>query len=253
MGDICTCDLSLIGQRLTELREKSGLTQDVLSEKIGVSRQAVSQWENGVKEMGLHNAVALCKALDCDLLYLVYGDDSNGYKDRKKEIAGSVTGLSPKALNNLINMADIFQTTEKYKGFVPFSLDYDPLIKDIDPKYTFTELIENHAVDFTTILSGIADVIRNYKRLLTARDPQSVSDRVERGAQSELNKIVNRPPDFDENAFLNAARKLEQSRIHARIERADNAYKAVAFNFSRAILNLLEKIAVNYDEGIPFE
>lgn len=246
-------DLISIGNRITELREKAGLSQEKLSENIGVSRQAVVAWENGSKEIKLQYLDALCNVFDCDLLYLVYGDDSNGYKDRKKEIAGSVTGLSPKALDNLINMADIFQTTEKCKGFVPFSLDYDPLIKDIDPKYTFTELIENHAVDFTTILSDIADVIRNYKRLLTARDPQSVSDRVERGAQSELNKIVNRPPDFDENAFLNAARKLEQSRIHASIERADNAYKTVAFNFSRAILNLLEKIAVNYDEGIPFE
>lgn len=33
---------------ILELRNKSGLSQDALAEKVFVTRQAVSRWENGV-------------------------------------------------------------------------------------------------------------------------------------------------------------------------------------------------------------
>ena len=35
-------------QNLLLLREKAGLSQEKLAEKLGVSRQAVSKWETGV-------------------------------------------------------------------------------------------------------------------------------------------------------------------------------------------------------------
>ena len=34
-----------IGKKIQELREKSALTQEMLAEKVGVSRQSVSKWE----------------------------------------------------------------------------------------------------------------------------------------------------------------------------------------------------------------
>src|SRR4051812_15281944 len=37
------------GKRLRELRERAGLTVAQLAEAAGVSRQAVSQWENGTR------------------------------------------------------------------------------------------------------------------------------------------------------------------------------------------------------------
>lgn len=38
----------VLGKRISELRKEKGLTQDELSEKLGVSPQAVSKWENGL-------------------------------------------------------------------------------------------------------------------------------------------------------------------------------------------------------------
>lgn len=37
-----------LGQRIAELRRARGLTQDELAEKMGVSAQAVSKWENDI-------------------------------------------------------------------------------------------------------------------------------------------------------------------------------------------------------------
>ena len=36
------------GEKLQRLRQRAGMSQDALAEKLGVSRQAVSKWENGV-------------------------------------------------------------------------------------------------------------------------------------------------------------------------------------------------------------
>lgn len=40
--------LKTIGERISALRKKTGITQDGLSEKLNVSPQAVSKWENDI-------------------------------------------------------------------------------------------------------------------------------------------------------------------------------------------------------------
>lgn len=39
-----------IGKTIQDLRKRKGLSQEELAEKIDVSRQAVSKWENGVSQ-----------------------------------------------------------------------------------------------------------------------------------------------------------------------------------------------------------
>lgn len=39
-----------IGERIAELRRKSGMTQEELASLLGISAQSVSKWETGVSQ-----------------------------------------------------------------------------------------------------------------------------------------------------------------------------------------------------------
>lgn len=56
---------------LKEAREAAGMTQEQLAEKIGVTRQAVGQYETGINRPSVDVAKAIGKELDFDwtLLY----------------------------------------------------------------------------------------------------------------------------------------------------------------------------------------
>ena len=60
--------------KLTALRKHSGLSQEALAEKIGVSRQAVSKWERGEASPDTENLLSLSK------IYSVSLDDLLGDK-----------------------------------------------------------------------------------------------------------------------------------------------------------------------------
>lgn len=64
-----------IGKRIKELRIESGLTQEALASKIGVSFQAVSKWENGRSQPDLGTLSLLSKTLNVSIDYLINGQD----------------------------------------------------------------------------------------------------------------------------------------------------------------------------------
>ena len=48
-------------EKLYELRRASGMSQEELAEKLGVSRQAVSKWESGATQPELSKLIELSK------------------------------------------------------------------------------------------------------------------------------------------------------------------------------------------------
>lgn len=50
-----------LGETLRELRTERNMTQEFVAESLGVSRQAVSKWENGSSEPSTSNLVATAK------------------------------------------------------------------------------------------------------------------------------------------------------------------------------------------------
>ncbi len=53
-----------LGEALKERRIKCNMTQEFVADTIGVSRQAVSKWENGTSDPSTANLLALAKLYD---------------------------------------------------------------------------------------------------------------------------------------------------------------------------------------------
>lgn len=62
-----------IGERITELRNEKQLSQGQLAELLGISRQAVSKWENDKASPDTLNLIRLADILDTEIEYLATG------------------------------------------------------------------------------------------------------------------------------------------------------------------------------------
>ena len=61
---VCACktkmeDMFMISMRIRELRKQAKLSQEMMAEKIGVSRQAITKWETGLGVPDIENLVAI--------------------------------------------------------------------------------------------------------------------------------------------------------------------------------------------------
>ena len=59
------------GENLKTLRKNAKLSQEVLADKVGVTRQAVSRWEVGDAYPEMSNIVALCSIFKCNINDLI--------------------------------------------------------------------------------------------------------------------------------------------------------------------------------------
>lgn len=62
-----------IGERIAQLRKKKSLSQGQLADMLGVSRQAVSKWENDQTSPDTMNLIRMADALDTEIEYLATG------------------------------------------------------------------------------------------------------------------------------------------------------------------------------------
>lgn len=93
-----------IGNKIIELRKKKNLTQEKLSEKIGVSRQTLSSWESNITSPNLEQSVLMSKELKISLDELVDDDLDIVVKDNSKN----------SILNNLVGKSCILELDDYY-------------------------------------------------------------------------------------------------------------------------------------------
>ena len=65
-----------MNERLAELRAAAKLTQNAVAKTVGVSRAAVTQWENGLTKPKGEYIHALAKLYGCTTGYILHGEDS---------------------------------------------------------------------------------------------------------------------------------------------------------------------------------
>ena len=74
------------GDNLRNLRKSKKLSQEELSERVGVSRQSVSKWESGVAYPEMNNILILCKIFNCKINDLLSEkiEDFNSFDEEVK-------------------------------------------------------------------------------------------------------------------------------------------------------------------------
>lgn len=78
-------DQKKIGTFLKELRKEKGLTQEQLSELLGVSNRSVSRWENGVNMPDFDLVIELVNYFDVSVEEFLNGERKNEMIDKKTE------------------------------------------------------------------------------------------------------------------------------------------------------------------------
>lgn len=88
------------GENLYNLRKKQKISQEKLAEKIGVSRQSVSKWENGTAYPEMNRIFELCKIFHCKLNDLV-NENILDFDSLDKEVKMSVVKFNKEKQNKL--------------------------------------------------------------------------------------------------------------------------------------------------------
>ncbi|QYA42103.1 helix-turn-helix domain-containing protein [Macrococcoides bohemicum] len=94
-----------ISEQIISLRNRRGWTQQQLADKVGVSKQSVSNWETGEKLPRMGKLEELAKIFNVTVSYIV-----DGKSDLEKENIDIVKNLESKGI--IINFSD-FEGFEK--------------------------------------------------------------------------------------------------------------------------------------------
>ena len=78
-------NVTQIGLRIKEKREKLGLKQQTFAEKIKIDKSTLNRYEKGVQTPSLENIVAVAEGLNTSIDYLVYGEGNSSVKRSTSE------------------------------------------------------------------------------------------------------------------------------------------------------------------------
>lgn len=82
------------GKRIRELRKESGLTQEQLAEKVGVTPRMVRAFESGNSGASIDVLVELTMLFNTSLDYLVLGKDTqNDLKDKLNAVLNDFSAI----------------------------------------------------------------------------------------------------------------------------------------------------------------
>ena len=138
-------DLIKVGEKITYYRKIYNLTQDELSEKLFISRQLISKWENGICAPSIEAIIDLCKLFHTtfeELLCLeerLEYDSNDIFKGRErmvviKEIIG---GKLKVKVDEIFYLLSPFERMMILKAIKEQSLIMDT--SDLYPKLTLNE------------------------------------------------------------------------------------------------------------------
>ena len=133
------------GEKIAKLRKQHGMSQEAFSEKLNVSRQAVSKWENGTAQPTSENLAQIAKLFDVSVSYLLDEEDVITDKNFSTQQTDSVENFSTeKAEHKAFKIASVIHscaTVVLAIAIIVQSTAINSLRRDIDVLRQKTEQI----------------------------------------------------------------------------------------------------------------
>lgn len=101
-------DKVAIGARLKEARNRCGVTQEQLAEKVGIGTTYISDIERGAKFPSLSLFIRIIDALGISSDYVLRGEIEAGKNCVYDEITSKLEGLSPKQRLAVAKLIDTY-------------------------------------------------------------------------------------------------------------------------------------------------
>lgn len=155
-------DKNIIATNIKKYRKSKKITQKELGDLLGKSLSTIQKYESGEIEVALDILIKISKILDIDMYRILYSEDSEYYKEYKREqkmnnyLSKSYRNLDERLSNNAL-----FNFTQKELDLLLESLNlsyvYDTS-KDI--VYVFENCPEPNKINVTSIESFL-NMIQN--------------------------------------------------------------------------------------------
>lgn len=105
------------GENLYNLRKNAKMSQEKLAEKMSVSRQSISKWENGESYPEMDKILKLCNIFHCKINDLVH-EDLTDINSLDEEIIMSVVKFNEKKQNQVKSLSNVISLIGKIGGIV---------------------------------------------------------------------------------------------------------------------------------------
>lgn len=143
-----------VGEKIVKLRKDNGLSQEAFGEKLNISRQAVSKWENGTAQPTSENINQISKIFNVPVSYLLNEEEVEQTKIECEKEA------SPKVKKNFTNIIIAFLCLVMiFQQIMIFSLN-----RNIDK-------INYNLNSINSIKSDIAELYRRIETIKLKNDP----------------------------------------------------------------------------------
>ena len=121
-----------IGEKIRLLRLNHKMTQEQLADRLGVSYQSVSRWENGVTYPDIEFIPAIAKQFSVSSDYLLGQDDV----EKRKQIRKSIRSISQMTEKDADQLIDLIRTCRReqdngeYFEKICYTLRYSPIYQN---------------------------------------------------------------------------------------------------------------------------
>lgn len=138
------------GDNLRKIRKSKKMSQEQLAEKVNVTRQSVSKWENGESYPEMNNILELCKIFNCKLNDLVHTDMAD-ISSLDEEIVMNVVKFNEKKQKEVRTLSNVISLIGKIGAIVlKVAIPFMILAMVLVPYVISNVEIKNNEIGFKT-------------------------------------------------------------------------------------------------------